>query len=110
MRPEHEEPPPEVDDQADPEIEEMLEKARQAGDPWSMPAELRDAFFAGYHVGRESGFHEGYTAGYDACDQEISRLQRAAVKATHFGEAFPDLTRDDLAPQASTSEEKRRRR
>lgn len=107
MRPEHEEPAPEVDDLVDPEIEEMLEKARQAGDPWSMPAELRDAFFAGYHVGRESGFHEGYTAGYAACDEEISRLQRAAVKAAHSGESFPDLGRADLAPQATTSEKKR---
>ena len=95
MRPEREEPPPEVDDQPDPEVEEMLEKARQAGDPWSMPAELRDAFFAGYHVGRESGFHEGYTAGYAACDAEISRLQRAAVAASRGGEAWPSLNPDN---------------
>lgn len=92
---EHELPPEHDHEHPDAEIEEMLTKARRAGDPWSMPPPERDAFMAGYYVGRESGYDAGYAAGYEACDAEIARLQRAAVAASRGGEAWPSMNPDN---------------
>lgn len=105
MEHEHEPPPPEDLDEEHTlpaDIAEAFELARQAGDPWSMPPEERDAFFAGYYVGRESGYDDGYRAGYAASEAYLARLQRAAVAAARRGEAWPSLNpdnyRDDLFP------------
>lgn len=102
MEHEHELPAPEHDEYPDPEIEEMIAKARRAGDPWSMPPEERDIFMAGYHAGRGTGYDDGYAAGYAACEAYLARLQRAAVAATRKGDAWPSLNpdnyREDLYP------------
>ena len=43
------------------------------------PACCIAAFLEGRTYGRAEGLTEGYRRGYDACDQEIASLQRAAA-------------------------------
>ena len=63
------------------------------------------AFLEGRMWGRAEGLSEGYRRGYDACDQEISTLQREAARIVH---ALSEAPERDHAADAQRAEVRRR--
>lgn len=85
----HDEPTPEDLEDPDELARYWMARSMQAGDPFALPPEQRDAWLAGYHAGRAAGLEDGYAEGYAACDAEIARLHRAAVWSTRRADPFP---------------------
>ena len=64
------------------------------------PACCRSAFFDGFTYGRAEGLSEGHRRGYDACDDEISTLQREAARIVHAMANLPERDREADREQA----------
>ena len=78
---------------------------RRPFDLLAAPACCRSAFFDGFTYGRAEGLTEGHRRGWDACDQEIASLQRAAAMVVW---SMANLPERDCAADEERAEVRRR--